>query len=43
MQSGTVSVKILPAVTTAGLSHKDSQKLAEKVQAQMQAEFEVLK
>jgi 1-acyl-sn-glycerol-3-phosphate acyltransferase len=43
MQPGTVQVKVLPAVSTAGLNHKDAQKLAENVQVQMEAEFDVLK
>lgn len=42
MHSGTVRVRVLPMVTTAGLVHKDAQRLADQVQSQMQSEFERL-
>lgn len=43
MRRGTVLVKVLPAIHTRGLGHKEAQKLAETVQKTMEAEFEVLK
>lgn len=43
MNSGTVRVKVLPALATQGMSSRDAQKLAETTQSLMEAEFNVLK
>lgn len=43
MRRGTVLVKVLPALDTRGLGHKEAQKLTEETQRLMEAEFEVLK
>ena len=40
MQKGTVRVKVLPAISTTGLTHKDAQALVSKTQALMQTEFD---
>lgn len=40
MQQGVVRVKVLSAVSTTGLMHKDAQSLAGRVQSQMQAAYD---
>lgn len=40
MQQGVVRVKVLPAIATTGLVHKDAQVLISKTQALMQTEFD---
>jgi len=42
MQQGVVRVKVLPAIVTTGLVHKDAQALVSKTQALMQAEFNLM-
>ena len=42
MRSGVVHVKVLPAVITEGLMHKDAQGLAERIQSQMQSTYNSL-
>jgi 1-acyl-sn-glycerol-3-phosphate acyltransferase len=39
MHRGTVQVAVLPAVATTGYTHKDSAKLAQLVQSQMETRF----
>ncbi len=40
MQSGVVRVKVLPAIATTGLAHKDAAALVGNTQALMQSEFD---